>query len=147
MAIQDNATPVDDPLEITGEFMPRSSGGAATAGVVEVTITNIADGRGTATIENDAVSDDQTVVAGSIDNQIKVVFTAEGTMDGGAISLEIPDKWGEMQRDPREANYVDIRAPRGALDGEPGYGARVVIAYLDDFDEGDKLDIPLWGSS
>ena len=92
--------------------MPRKSGGAATAGVVEVTITNVADGRGTATIENEAASDDRTVVAGSVDNQIKVVFTAVGSMDGGAISLEIPDDWGDMQRDPREANYIDITPPR-----------------------------------
>ena len=82
--------------------------------------------------------------AGSTTNEIVVTFTAKGAMDLGAVSLELPnDDWGAMQDDELELNYIEVSGPRDALDDETPFeimddGLRVE-AYLNEFEEGDKL--------
>ena len=49
------------------------------------------------------------VKAGSDNNIIQVEFTAVGTMDGGAVSLEKPKSWGDFQADDATIrNYVEV---------------------------------------
>ena len=94
VTVQGNATEADKPEKITGYFWTSGSRGRGyNAGAVEVEITNVADGYGTATIEPSSVS------AGSNNEEITVDFTAAGTMDGGAVRLVIPDEWGNLQDD------------------------------------------------
>ena len=86
------------------------------AGKIWVDVGNVADGDatpGTATI----TTSPGTIRAGTTDNLIKVVFTAVGTMDGGAVRLTIPPGWGPMQQDPLERNYIQV-VPRSALADE-----------------------------
>ena len=94
VTVQPNATEEDKPLTITGYFWTSSPirGRGHNAGAVEVEITNAADGYGTATISPSSVK------AGSDDNEITVDFTAVGTMDGGAVRLEIPSELGFSTR-------------------------------------------------
>ena len=102
------------------------------AGEETITVDNVADGSGTATISPTPVR------AGSVtSNKITVRFTAAGTMEGGQVRLEIPNDWGDIQRnDDAEPNYMDITVSGGTLADEI-YGDDVAIAYLDDFEEGD----------
>ena len=92
---------------------------------MEVEITNAADGYGNATISPSSVK------AGSDDQEITVDFTADGTMDGGAVRLEIPSEWGSLQDDDAtEANYVEIDV-RGRGTATANVGPRAAIAYLE----------------
>ena len=36
-------------------------------------------------------------------------------MDGGSVSFQIPDGWGDMQRDPLERNYINVTTRGGSL--------------------------------
>ena len=90
--MQSTATSTDNPIKIIGKFSP-SSGGLKEAGTVTVDVTQVEDGYGEATIKATAANA-PTVKAGSNNNQIIVEFTAVGTMDGGAVSLQKPTGWG-----------------------------------------------------
>ena len=60
-------------------------------------------------------------------------------MDGGQVRLEIPNDWGDSQRnDAAKPNYVNITASGGTL-ADSIYGDDVAIANLDDFEEGDVV--------
>ena len=62
-------------------------------------------------------------------------FTAVGTMDGGAISLERAKGWGSFQADDATIrNYVEVKVVkgRGKLD-TVDVGPDIVIAYLEAF--------------
>ena len=100
----------DPNKEIIGRFNSGTSGSRGhPAGIASVTIDNAADGSGTATISSSS-SDRRSAKAGSTDNRVTVTFKAEGTMDGGRVSLEIPDGWGDMQElASAEANYIAVR--------------------------------------
>ena len=74
--------------------------GEVSAGSVQIDVTNAEDGTGSATI---SANNSNSVRAGSANNEIVVVFMAAGTMDGGAVSLQTPPGWGDMQRDPAGA--------------------------------------------
>ena len=71
---------------------------------------------------------------------------------GGAVSLELPnDDWGAMQDDELELNYIEVSGPRDALDDETPFeimddGLRVE-AYLNEFEEGDKLTFTYGGGT
>ena len=80
---------------------------------MEVEITNVADGYGTATIEPY-----DSVKAGSDDGVITVDYTVPGSMDGGIVRLVIPEYWGNLQDDdPTEGNYVEVDViGRGSAD-------------------------------
>ena len=84
-----------DTVDIIGEFKTRSGASARRAGRVEVEVTNVADGSGTATISPSGSN--ATARAGSTDNTITIVYTADGTMSGGQVAFEIPEGWGDMQ--------------------------------------------------
>ena len=106
----------EDGLAIRGHFKVSDEFNRRDAGTIWVDVTNVMDGSGTATLTSG------TVRAGSTDNLITVVFTAVGTMDGGAVRFTTPDDWGEMQdEDPLELNHidVDVSGTGAALEGDP----------------------------
>ena len=132
-----------DTVDFIGEFkaspadrLPRR------AGRVEVEITNVADGSGSATIST-GTSPAHTARAGSTDNKITVKFTAPGSMGGGQVALELPSGWGGMQADnDDEPNYIKVEAGSGGtLDSStPAYvGRDVVVANLEDFEKDDTV--------
>ena len=102
-----------DGLAIRGRFEVSDESGfrLRDAGTIWVDVTNAVSGSGTATIDTRST----TVRAGSTNNEITVVFTGEGTMDGGAIRLSIPDDWGLLQTDPLERNYVTVSSSSGVV--------------------------------
>ena len=130
-----------DTVDIIGEFRTRSGASPRRAGRVEVEVTNVADGSGTATISPSGAN--ATARAGSTDNTITIVYTAAGTMNGGQVAFEIPTGWGDMQDSNAQANnHVAIRAGGGGtLDAtNPSYvGRRVAVANLEDFEHGDTV--------
>ena len=143
--IQADATG-DDPAEITAEFKAADGHDTDDLESIEVEVTNIADGAGSAMINETEIN------AGSTDNRIIVTFTAKGAMDGGAVSLELPNPdWGEMQDDPLLANYIEVSGPRNALDDDEPYVISddkfTITAYLDEFEEGDKLTFTYGGGT
>ncbi len=94
----------NDAVRVTGTFRVSSSASTRSVGRRPmVTLKNVADGTGSATLSPTAVE------AGSDNRTIEIVFTAAGTMDGGKINLEIPSGWGSMQEDPTLRNYVTTR--------------------------------------
>ena len=108
---------------------------------IEVEIGNVADGSGTATIRSSTA-----IKAGKANSRIDVKFTAQGSMGGGKVSLEIPDGWGEMQRESSAMlNYIDV-TPANRVEAvnyddiDDGDGDSIVVATLkDDFDKGDTI--------
>ena len=130
-------------LEIIGRFNSGLASRGHPAGRIAVTIDNVADGSGTATISTNNSSDRHAVKAGSKDNTITVTYTAEGDMDGGKVSLEIPDGWGPMQElDDEKDNYIEVNASRSEVDqNEIDYGDRFVVVNLKEFGERDNFDI------
>ena len=135
ITVQPNATAVDKPVEVQGYFWTSSPlSKRRSAGIVEIEVTQVEDGYGTATIEA-AAANDATVKAGSDNNIIQVEFTAVGTMDGGAVSLERAERWGAFQADDATIrNYVEVKVVkgRGKLD-TVDVGPDIVIAYLEAF--------------
>ena len=91
--------PSSGKITIDGRF--RTSSGSRSAGTVTVNIENVADGTGSAEIATS-----ESIEAGSNDNYVQVKFTAAGTMDGGKVSLEVPQGWGTPQTDPTKRNYI-----------------------------------------
>ena len=130
-----------DTVDIIGEFKTRSGANARRAGRVEVEVTNVADGSGSATISPSGAN--ATARAGSTDNRITITFTAAGTMSGGQVAFEIPEGWGDMQDDSAQANnHVAIRAGGGGTldDTNPAYvGRRIAVANLEDFEKGNTV--------
>ena len=126
--MQSTATRADRPVEIKGNFSPSPSG-SYKAGMVEIDVTQVQDGYGEATIEAKAANA-PTVKAGSNNDQIIVEFTAAGTMDGGAVSLQKPTGWGDFQDDDaKQANYVEVSGRLGDVNVTPD----IVVARLETF--------------
>ena len=139
--MQSQATPADTPIKITGHFRPSPSGSLPSAGTVEIDVTQVQDGYGEATIKATAANA-PTVKAGSNNNQIIVEFTAVGTMDRGAVSLEKPTGWGDFQDDDaKQANYVEVRVVggRGKLEQPVNVTPDIVVARLETFAPNAKL--------
>ena len=119
--------------------LSTSSSSRVTAGVVDVDISNVADGTGTAKITRPVPP--AGVKAGSTGNLIQIEYKPVGTMDNGAISLTRPDGWGAMQRDPEQANHIDVRLNGRSLDDDQvSTNGTIVVAYLEDgFDHRDTV--------
>ena len=69
-------------------------------------------------------------------------------MKGGAVRLTIPEKWGELQLDPLERNYLQVRSNRTVTVDLAGDNStdqiddqsRVVVANIGDrFEKGDYI--------
>ncbi len=116
-------------VQVSGTFRTSSGASTRTAGTATVTLSNVEDGMGA------AVLSPGTIEAGSSNRAIEVVFTAAGTMDGGAVSLEIPDGWGSMQNDPTQRNYVTTRGAGVSLDPDD-INDRYAIATIDTLAKG-----------
>ncbi len=114
-------------VEVTGSFRTASGGSTRTAGTVTVTLGNIIDGQGV------AVLSPASIEAGSSHRALEVTFTAAGTMDGGAVSLELPSGWGSMQNDPQKRNYITTR---GSGVSSLEIGSNLVIATIDKLAKG-----------
>ena len=69
--------------------------------------------------------------AGSVDNTITVEFTAAGAMNGGYVSLEKPDSWGNLQdNDDTEPNYVEITAGGSGASVASNVGRDIAVANI-----------------
>ena len=138
----------EDGLAIRGHFKVSDEFNKRDAGTIFVDVTNVEDGSGDAMFDPTP----RTIRAGSDGNLITVVFTAVGTMDGGAVRFTPPDDWGEMQdEDPLELNYieVDVSGTGAALDGDPEIidDGLSVDANLETFGEGDKVTFTYGGGT
>ncbi len=116
-------------VEVSGTFRTSSGASTRTAGTATVTLSNVEDGKGA------AVLSPGTIEAGSSNQAIAVEFTAAGTMDGGAVSLGIPDGWGSMQEDPTKRNYVTVRGAGVSLLPD-NINDRYAIATIDTLAKG-----------
>ncbi len=116
-------------VEVSGTFRTSSGASTRTAGTATVTLSNVEDGTGTARLSPGSIE------AGSSNQAIEVVFTAAGTMDGGAVTLEIPDGWGALQEDPTKRNYVTVRGAGVSLLPDD-INDRHAIATIDTLAEG-----------
>ena len=120
--------------------LSTSSSSRVSAGVVNVDISNVADGTGTAEIKQPSTF---KVKAGSSDNRFEIEYKPVGTMDNGAVSLSIPTTagWGKMQRDPEKPNHIDVRLNGRSLGNDQvSTNGDLVVAYLGDgFDHRDRL--------
>ena len=132
----------EDGVRIRGFFKAGKNLGQRDAGSVFVDIENVADGAGTATI----VTDPAVTRAGSKNNKIVVVYTGAGTMDGGAVQLDIPGDWGAVQDDSLLLNYISVSPPSVLVadddDNDPiviSNDGFTVTAHLKKFGDGSKL--------
>ena len=136
--VQRNADPN---LEIIGYFNSgTSSSSGHPAGRAAVVVDNAKDGSGTATISTSS-SDRHSVKAGSDDNKVTVTYMAEGTMDGGRVSLQIPDGWGALQElGSAEANHIAVKASSRIVDQDGiDYGADFIVVNLKEFGYGNSI--------
>ena len=140
--MQPTATPDGKPLEITGRFWTSSPirGSGYSAGTAEVEVTQVLDSYGEATITASAANG-PTVKAGSDNNIIHVEYTGDGTMDGGAVSLQKPTGWGNFQADDATlANYIEVEVVLGSGKiSTVDVGPDIVIANLETFAPNAKL--------
>ena len=147
--MQPTATPDDKPIEIPGRFWTSSPlNKLRSAGNVDVEVTQVLDGYGTATIKA-AAANAATVKAGSDNNIIQVEFTAVGTMDGGAVSLERPAGWGGFQDDDAtNPNYIEARvvSGRGKV-STVDVGPEIVIVHLETFAPNAKIRFTYGGGT
>ena len=81
-------------------------------------VKNVAKGTGTVTFNTGDPVDPSRVAAASSGNQITFDFKAVGTMDGGAVSMDVPGDWSSPQRVSGVAGYVTASTPSGGSVGE-----------------------------
>ena len=134
----------EDGLSIRGRYKVSSATGfpERDAGRIFVDITNVKDSTGTATVTPPSVRADST------DNLIRVVYTAIGTMDGGAVRLTIPQNWGLAQSDDAEKpNYINVTVSSGAklANFEVLDNGRFVQANLTTLGAGDNVSFTYGG--
>ena len=135
ITVQRNA----DTVDFIGEFKTRSGARSRRAGTVEVEVLNVEDGSGSATIAT-ATTPRYSVKAGSVDNKITVVFTADGTMDGGQVTLERPADWGDMQdSDAAELNYVTVAASGSGASITSNVGRDLAVANIGSLGHNGKI--------
>ena len=105
-------------VKLIGNF--KTSSGSRSAGTATVTLTNVADGDA-----QEVKISPREVEAGSSHHTISITFKALGTMDDGRVSLELPTtgRWGTMQVDPAEKNYVRISGNSNVVLEEPAVDA------------------------
>ena len=78
-----------------------------------LTVKNVEKGKGTVTFNTGDPVDQSRVAAASSGNQITFDFKAVGTMNGGAVSMDVPGNWSSPQRTQGVAGYVVVSAPSG----------------------------------
>ena len=96
---------------ITSDFDVDGSGRVASqaSNTLSVRVENVAAGSGHATIKPVKVE------AGSL-TDLAVEFEALGTMDGGRVTLQMPENWGDLQNsDTKADNYVEA-TPSSVVD-------------------------------
>ena len=134
-------------VKVTGSFKASSGVSARTAGTVTVKVGNITDGNGSAIIRTtDGITHIESgrIEAGSNHRTIQVIFIASGTMDGGAVILEIPSGWGDIQGDPIKRNYVSVDDRSNiSLDIQP----RSVIANITKLAKDQSFTLTLGGGT
>ena len=100
------------------------------------------DGYGTATIDPD-----DSLKAGSEDQEITVRYTVPGTMEGGAVRLSIPKGWGSLQDDDAtEANYLEVDVSGGGS-ATTNVGPNAAIATLSGVVEGSVVEFTYGGGT
>ena len=133
----------EDGLSIRGYYRVSTDFSRRDAGRVWVDITNVNDGTGTVTVRPDSVR------AGSTNNLIRVVYTAIGTMDGGAVRLTIPETWGAAQNDDnKKSNYINVTATGGGVltNFEVLDNGRSIQANLKTLSSGSNVEFAYGGS-
>ena len=129
----------EDNVAIIGYFDVDGGGGIPerSSNEINLTVGNAPAGSGTAKISPDSVE------AGSFAN-LTVSFTAQGTMNGGQVALQMPDGWGDLQQTDENAdNYVQVTGLGG---GDPTWDTNndIVEANLgNDFGKGDTVKFVL----
>ena len=99
-----------DGLAIHGSYRASNQTGWRNTGAIWIDVTNVEDGTGFVSVTPPSVR------ASSTGNTIRIIYTGEGTMDGGAVRLIIPDDWGAAQRsDNTAANYIHVAAGNGGV--------------------------------
>ena len=79
-----------------------AAGNAAIPLTIGVDLQNRADGAGFVSLSSAAPA----ITAGSTKHQLIFQFTAAETMDGGAISITMPDGWSLPQGEPEKPGYT-----------------------------------------
>ena len=103
---------------------------------INIVVGNVAAGSGKATIRPSSVE------AGSIVS-LTVTYTADGTMDGGRVALQMPENWGDLQNTDDEANnYVQVTSSGGTL-GDWDVTDDIVEVDLTTFGENNRVNFAL----
>ena len=129
----------EDNVAIIGYFDVDGGGGIPerSSNEINLTVGNAPAGSGTAKISPESVE------AGSFAD-LTVSFTAQGTMNGGQVALQMPDGWGDLQQiDEKADNYVQVTGLGG---GDPTWDTNndIVEANLgNDFGKGDTVKFVL----
>ncbi len=135
---------VSGDVEVTGSFQTSASGSRRSTETKTITLGNIADGTGTAEVNRNT----REVQAGSNKAVIIVEYTAAGTMNGGKVSLEIPEGWGAMQDDSVELNYIEAEDSAGReIPVDIMGNGTIAIAKLNKFAKGDKFTFTYGGGT
>ena len=121
---------------ITSTFNVGGGIRARASNEINLTVGNVAAGAGKATIRQSSVE------AGSLVS-LTVTYTADGTMDGGRVALQMPDNWGDLQNtDDDEDNYVQVTASGGTL-GDWDVTDDIVEVDLTTFGESNRVNFAL----
>ena len=133
-------------VKITGNFRTTAAISSRSAGDAFVTLTNVMDGHA-----KEVKISPQQAEAGSSHSKINVTFTAIGTMDGGQVSLELPTsgRWGLMQVDPSQPNYIQISGNSDVVLGEPKVGtpSNKAVAKITELAAGESFTFSYGGGS
>jgi len=80
-----------------------------------------------------------TAVAGSTDNKLTFTFTASGTMDGGAITIEMPTGWSAPQGTDGIAGYTTATSTGNI--GTPSFDLQVVTVPITTLPSGGTITV------
>ena len=100
----------------------------------KVTVISASDGAGRATIQPNEAS------AGAIGQQFAITFIADAVMDGGAISVTIPDGWSRPSLNATSPGFVKM----GEMTGEVGsleISGTVITLPIEKLDINQKVTI------
>ena len=95
-----------------------------------LTVKNVAKRTGTVTFNTGDPVDPSRVAAASTGNQITFDFKAVGTMDGGAVSMDVPGNWSPPQDVSGVAGYVTASAPLGGSVGKASVNGQNVTVPI-----------------
>ena len=72
------------------------------------------------------------------------MYTADGTMDGGRVALQMPENWGDLQQDDDTANnYVQVTSSGGTIDDDWDVTDDIVEVDLTTFGEDNRVNFAL----